>query len=146
MAAITTCCDFGAQKNKVWHCFYCFSIYFPCPSYPLPISKTEFIIHFFQEDDIYCFLPQHLVHNIECILCFPLFFNFHISPVQLIFVVVILTIYYLFIWLHHILVAAHAIFSLHCSRQHMGSSLRHAGSTSLTRDQTWAPCIGSMKS
>ena len=27
MAAITICSDFGAQKNKVWHCFHCFSIY-----------------------------------------------------------------------------------------------------------------------
>ena len=24
MAAITICTDFGAPKNKVWHCFYCF--------------------------------------------------------------------------------------------------------------------------
>ena len=29
MAAVTICCDFGAQKNKVSHCFYCFPIYFP---------------------------------------------------------------------------------------------------------------------
>ena len=29
MAAITICSDFGAPKNKVWHCFHCFSIYFP---------------------------------------------------------------------------------------------------------------------
>ena len=28
MAAITICSDFGAPKNKVWHCFHCFSIYF----------------------------------------------------------------------------------------------------------------------
>ena len=27
MAAVTICSDFGAQKNKVWHCFYCFPIY-----------------------------------------------------------------------------------------------------------------------
>ena len=27
--AITICSDFGAQKNKVWHCFHCFPIYFP---------------------------------------------------------------------------------------------------------------------
>ena len=26
MAAVTICSDFGAQKNKVWHCFHCFSI------------------------------------------------------------------------------------------------------------------------
>ena len=30
MTAITICSDFGAQKNKVWHCFHCFPIYFPC--------------------------------------------------------------------------------------------------------------------
>ena len=29
MEAITMCSDFGAQKNKVWHCFHCFPIYFP---------------------------------------------------------------------------------------------------------------------
>ena len=23
------CSDFGAQKNKVWHCFHCFSVYLP---------------------------------------------------------------------------------------------------------------------
>ena len=29
MAAVTICSDFGAQKNKLWHCFHCFPIYFP---------------------------------------------------------------------------------------------------------------------
>ena len=29
MAAVTTCSDFGAPKNQVWHCFHCFPIYFP---------------------------------------------------------------------------------------------------------------------
>ena len=29
IAAITICSDFGAQKNKVSHCFYCFPIYLP---------------------------------------------------------------------------------------------------------------------
>ena len=29
MAAVTICSDFGAQKNKVSHCFHCFSIYLP---------------------------------------------------------------------------------------------------------------------
>ena len=23
MAAVTICSDFGAQKNKIWHCFHC---------------------------------------------------------------------------------------------------------------------------
>ena len=29
MAAVTICSDFGAQKNKGWHCFQRFPIYFP---------------------------------------------------------------------------------------------------------------------
>ena len=29
MAAVTICSDFGAQKNKIYHCFHCLSIYFP---------------------------------------------------------------------------------------------------------------------
>ena len=29
MVAVTVYSDFGAQKNKVWHCFQCFPIYFP---------------------------------------------------------------------------------------------------------------------
>ena len=29
MAAVTVCSDFGAQKNKVCNCFYCFPIYLP---------------------------------------------------------------------------------------------------------------------
>ena len=29
MAAVTICSDFGAHKNKVWHCFHCFPSYFP---------------------------------------------------------------------------------------------------------------------
>ena len=29
MAAVTICSDFGAPKNKVWHCFPSFPIYFP---------------------------------------------------------------------------------------------------------------------
>ena len=29
MAAVTICSDFGAQKNKVSHCFHCFPVYLP---------------------------------------------------------------------------------------------------------------------
>ena len=29
MAAVTICSDFGAQENKVCHCFHCFLIYLP---------------------------------------------------------------------------------------------------------------------
>ena len=31
MAAVTICSDFGAPKNKVCHCFHCFSIYLETP-------------------------------------------------------------------------------------------------------------------
>ena len=27
MTAVIICSDFGAQENKVYHCFYCFPIY-----------------------------------------------------------------------------------------------------------------------
>ena len=30
MVAVTIYSDFGAPQNKVWHCFHCFPIYFPC--------------------------------------------------------------------------------------------------------------------
>ena len=30
MAEVTICCDFGAQENKLCHCFHCCPIYFPC--------------------------------------------------------------------------------------------------------------------
>ena len=29
MAAVTICRDFGAQENKICHCFHCFPFYFP---------------------------------------------------------------------------------------------------------------------
>ena len=29
MAAVTICSDFGAQENKVPHCFHCLPIYLP---------------------------------------------------------------------------------------------------------------------
>ena len=29
VSAITICSDFGAPKNKFWHCFHCFPICFP---------------------------------------------------------------------------------------------------------------------
>ena len=29
MAAVTTCSDFGALKNKAYHCFYCFPVCLP---------------------------------------------------------------------------------------------------------------------
>ena len=40
MAAVTMCSDFGAQENKVCHCFLCFPTYLP----------TEMYSHFIDEE------------------------------------------------------------------------------------------------
>ena len=41
MAAITICSDFGAPKNKVWHCFYCFPVYFPSIMRNAGLEETQ---------------------------------------------------------------------------------------------------------
>ena len=46
--------------------------------------------------------------------------------------------YLLFIWLHQVLVAAHGKLYL----QLANSYLQHVESSSLTREQTWAPALG----
>ena len=48
---------------------------------------------------------------------------------------------YLSIWLYQLLVTACGIFDLSCGI--MNQELRHVESSSLTRDQTHSPCIGS---
>ena len=49
-AAVTICNDFGPQKNKVWHCFHCFPIYFPWSDgtgcYDLRFLNVEFWANF----------------------------------------------------------------------------------------------------
>ena len=51
MAAVTICSDFGAQKNKVWHCFHCFPIYLPWSDgtgcHDLSFLNVEFEANFF---------------------------------------------------------------------------------------------------
>ena len=49
----------------------------------------------------------------------------------------------LFIWLHWVLVAAGRFLS--CGMRTLSCSM-HVGSSSLTRDRNWAPCVGSMES
>ena len=55
-------------------------------------------------------------------------------------------------WLRRVLVAACGIFFLVAARTLLSCGIRtlscsmHAGSSSLTRDWTWAPCIGSTES
>ena len=54
-------------------------------------------------------------------------------------------------YLIFVLVTARGIFSLCCGMQDLqlqrvNSQLKHVGSSSLTRDQTWAPCFESMAS
>ena len=46
MAAVTICSDFEAQKNKVWHCFYCFPIYFPWRDGPDAIILVFWMLSF----------------------------------------------------------------------------------------------------
>ena len=59
---------------------------------------------------------------------------------------------YLFIWLYWVLVGARRIFSLSCNRQDFSCSMWTLScgicspSSSLTRDWTWTPCIGSSES
>ena len=50
---------------------------------------------------------------------------------------------YLFIWLHRVLVVAGGL--LGCGTWTLSCGM-HVGSSSLTRDWTWAPCIGSAES
>ena len=51
VAAVTICSDFGAQKNKVLHCFHCFPIYFPWSDgtkcHDLRFLNVELQAHFF---------------------------------------------------------------------------------------------------
>ena len=60
MAAVTICSDFGAQENKVCHCFHCFPIYLPWSDgtgcHDLSFLNVEFqpnfftlLLHFYQE-------------------------------------------------------------------------------------------------
>ena len=44
MAAVTICSDFGAQENKVWHCFHCFPIYLPWSDGETMETVTDFIL------------------------------------------------------------------------------------------------------
>ena len=54
MAAITICSDFGAPKNKVWHCFHCFPIYLSWP------TQSEGFLYVLQENETSINI---LVHN-----------------------------------------------------------------------------------
>ena len=56
--------------------------------------------------------------------------------------ILILKKYYLFIWLHQVLLAACGIF-FSCSTW---TQLQHMGSSSPTRDWTWAPWAGNVES
>ena len=51
MAAITICSDFGAPKNKVYHCFHSFPIYLPWSDgtryHDLSFLNVEFYVNFF---------------------------------------------------------------------------------------------------
>ena len=51
MAAVTICSDFGAPKNKVWHCFHSFPIYLPWSDrtrclYYLTSNTRDWLVYF----------------------------------------------------------------------------------------------------
>ena len=52
MAAITICSDFGAQKNKVWHCFHI------SPSISHEVMGPDFMILVFW---MFCTCRQHII-------------------------------------------------------------------------------------
>src|SRR5574341_1409920 len=65
MAAVAICSDFGAPQNKVWHCFHCFPIYFPCSDgtrcHDLRFLNVElkanfFTLHFHFHQEAFYFL------------------------------------------------------------------------------------------
>ena len=65
MAAITICTDFGAQKNKVWHCFYCFPIYFPLWIYiKLCVYNTHPFVIFNEVKEILGRPTEHYLDSI----------------------------------------------------------------------------------
>ena len=51
MALVTVCSDFGAQENKLFHCFHCFPIYLPWSDgigcHDLSFLNVEFWASFF---------------------------------------------------------------------------------------------------
>ena len=46
MAAVTICSDFGAPKNKVYHCFHCFTLGCEIIRHILIYTKTISITYF----------------------------------------------------------------------------------------------------
>ena len=50
MAAVTICSDFGAPKNKVWHCFHCFHIYFSWSNNNLKYADDTTLIEESEEE------------------------------------------------------------------------------------------------
>ena len=47
MAAVSICSDFGAPKNKVWHCFHFFPIYSPWSAFWMLSFKPTFSLSSF---------------------------------------------------------------------------------------------------
>ena len=94
MAAVTICRDFGAPKNKVWHCFHCFPIqkvglklniqktkimaYGPITSWEID-GETWVIIMTF----IYSLL--HAKHSSKCFVGIKLFTSFGAEAVTVLF-------------------------------------------------------------
>ena len=45
MAAVTICCDSGAQENKICHSFHCFPFYLPCSNLSVYHDLTFFFFN-----------------------------------------------------------------------------------------------------
>ena len=52
MAAVTICSDFGAQENKICHCFHCFPIYLPWSDGARCHEILVFFLFFFSNKNI----------------------------------------------------------------------------------------------
>jgi len=71
MTSVTICSNFGAQENKVWHCFHCFPIYLPwsdgtrCQDLSFLKSESEVTQSCLTVcDSMDCSLPDSSVHGI----------------------------------------------------------------------------------
>ena len=75
MAEVNICSDFGAPKNKVWHCFHCFPNYFPW------IAARQATLSMTNSQSLLKLMSRELVMpSSHLILCHPLFLLPPIPP------------------------------------------------------------------
>ena len=108
MAAVTICRDFGVPKNKVWHCFHCFPIYFPWDQVPCS-SFSE------------CWALNQLFHSLSLSL------RGFLVPIHFVIMVVSSAYLRLFILLSAILIPASTSSSLAFHMMHSAYKLNKQG-------------------